>query len=59
LQDLESVLISNFKEGTVIGEKGLKMVSLNMIFSKEITGAYKEGDRVKVLCGSPYYMETL
>jgi tRNA/tmRNA/rRNA uracil-C5-methylase (TrmA/RlmC/RlmD family) len=30
-----------------------------MIFSKEITGAYKEGDRVKNLSGEAFYIEEL
>jgi hypothetical protein len=47
-----------FKEGTKIGQD-LNIVSLSMIFSTELSGGYKETDKVKLLSGLPYYEEML
>ena len=40
-----------------IGE--MKVVSLSLISSDEISGGYKEGDGLEVLAGEAYYSEIL
>jgi len=37
----------------------MKVVSISMIFSNELSGGYKETDRIKILSGLPYYEEML
>jgi len=37
----------------------MSVVSLSMIFSSEISGGYKEIDKMKVLSGNEYYEEML
>jgi len=58
-QWIEDQLTEMFKEGTTIGDGQLKCVSLSMIFANELSGGYKETDRVKVLSGRSYIEETL
>lgn len=47
-----------FAEGTQIGAN-LKCVSLSMIFATELSGGYKDTDRIKFLSGQPNYEEYL
>ena len=44
---IEDQLVSMFSEGAHIGTSGLKCVSLSMIFANELSGGYKESDKVK------------
>jgi tRNA/tmRNA/rRNA uracil-C5-methylase (TrmA/RlmC/RlmD family) len=48
---IENQLLERFKAGTLIGDRGLQVVSLSMIFSNDISGGYKEHDRLKLLSG--------
>ena len=54
-------MVALYKEGTQIGGKDspLRVASLSMIFSHELSGGYKESDRIKSLSGFPYYEEML
>lgn len=56
-QWIEEQLLNRYREGTIIG--GMKVVSLSMIFANELSGGYKETDRLKILSGLPYYEEML
>jgi hypothetical protein len=47
---IEERLNELFKEGTDVG-KGRKVVSLSMIFATDMSGGYKETDRIKILSG--------
>jgi hypothetical protein len=49
IEKIESTLLSKYSAGTKIND--YTIVSLTMIFSNEISGGYKEGDRIKVLSG--------
>eukprot|EP00347_Sterkiella_histriomuscorum_P007969 403346871 len=57
LTAIEQALIANFAENTKLGQHTI--VSLSMIFSNEISGAYKETDKVKLLSGQMNYEEQL
>ena len=54
-------MVALYKEGTQIGGKDspLRVASLSMIFSRDLSGGYKESDRIKILSGLPYYEEML
>ena len=58
LKWIEDQLMANFKAGSLIGS-GFTIVSLSMIFTLDISGAYKEQDRLKLLSGDLYYEENL
>lgn len=58
-QWIEDKLLTLFKEGTIVAGSELKVVSLSMIFATELSGGYKESDRLKLLSGLPYYEEML
>lgn len=55
---IEEKLVELFKEGTKIGDQ-LVVVSLSMIFATELSGGYKETDRIKYLSGKDHYEEML
>ena len=55
---IEEYLTAIFAEGTQIGG-ALKIVSLSMIFATELSGGYKDTDRIKLLSGQPNYEENL
>ena len=56
---LKEKFIAEFKEGTVIGEKGYTICSLSIIHSTDISGGYKEGDDWEILSGKSHYEEIL
>ena len=43
-EEIEKIFIKTFSQGTKIGDRGLFVESLSMIFSTELSGGYKEGD---------------
>ena len=57
IKAIEDKLIELFKEGNAIN--ALKVVSLSMIYATEMSGGYKETDRIKVLSGRDHYEEEL
>ena len=58
-EKLREDLVSEFKEGTVIGDKGFVICSLSMIHSIDLSGGYKEGDDWEILSGKGHYEEML
>ncbi|TNV80921.1 hypothetical protein FGO68_gene17410 [Halteria grandinella] len=57
IKEIEDKLKDLFKEGTLINT--LQVVSLSMIYATELSGGYKETDRINVLSGRDYYEEEL
>lgn len=41
-QDLKQKFIDKFAAGTLIGEKGMQIVSLSLIYSDDLGGGYNE-----------------
>ncbi|CDW77363.1 tiny fragments locus 9c protein [Stylonychia lemnae] len=57
--EIEQKLKTEFLSSSESSQNEYKTVSLSMIFSNEISGGYKETDRVKLLGGQDYYEEKL
>lgn len=56
--DIKPMILEKFKAGLQIGRYTLQSVSI--IYSNEISGGYKEDDRIELICGdSIYYTEEL
>ena len=58
-QGLKDTLISEFRDGTPVGDKGYKICSLSVIYATDLSGGYKEGDEWEVLSGTGHYEEVL
>ena len=56
---LKDTIISEFREGTSVGEKGYKICSLSVIYASDLSGGYKEGDEWEVMSGKGHYEEVL
>ena len=55
--DLKQKLIDSFTAPGKLGSK--EVAAISVIYSKEISGAYKEGDRCEDLYGPGFYEEKL
>ena len=55
-QEIKSTLVSTFTTEP-IGDR--KVVSLSIIYSNDISGGYKETDRLEILYGENYYEEII
>ena len=42
--EIKQRLIGRFAAGTTIGENGLKIVSLSVVYTDDVSGAYKDSD---------------